>query len=112
MLLDLRDPDFGNSFKFVPNTRIHRTMDNDLRTLQGNAPTWEGFTCHFTALNQEQIDTFKAWIYATFGTIVKFIDFEGRTWTGIVVSQSIPIFNGIGQCNYQTEFEFEGQVSG
>lgn len=104
----LRPPDFGNTFKFVPNTRTHRTMDNDLRVLQGNAPVWQGWFSRFSALSLAQITAFIAYVNANFGRQIELIDFEKRNWVGIIVSKSIPILHGKGQCRYQTEFEFEG----
>ena len=109
-MLLLRPPDFGNTFKFVANTRIHRTMNGDLRMLQGNAATWEGFTVHFRALSLIQINSFRDFINQTFGHQITLLDFENRRWTGMIVSPSIPIFKGRAGCNFSTEFEFEGQV--
>lgn len=107
----LRPPEFGNHFRLVTNTRIHRTMDQNLRVLQGNAPIWESFFARYTALNIDQVNAFKAWVSQSFGRQVSFKDFENRTWTGVITSQNIPIFQGRPGCNYSTEFDFEGQVT-
>lgn len=106
----LRPPDFGNRFRFIPNTRFHRTLSGELRMLQGDAPIWQGFFGHHSALTQQQVTDFRNWVITNFGRQTQLIDFENRLWTGIIVSPSIPIFSGRDACSFQTEFEFEGSV--
>lgn len=108
----LRDPEFGNTYGLVSNTRIHRTLNGSLRTLQGNAPVWQRYDVHFKALSLDEITKFITYLESTFGNVVTLVDFEGRSWTGMIVSPSIPIFTGRAGCNYSTEFDFEGQGSG
>lgn len=106
----LRPPDFGNSFKFVPNTIQHRTLNGDLRTFQGNRPMWEGFHVTFTALTRAQIDRFKAYIIGGRGSVITLTDHENRNWTGIISSQELEIICGRDECNYQASFDFEGNL--
>lgn len=106
----LRSPDFGNSFRLVPNTIQHRTLNGNLRTYQGNRPTWEGFHVVFSALTRAQLDKFKAYVIASAGQVITLTDHEGRDWLGIISSRQILISAGKGECNYQAEFEFEGNV--
>lgn len=107
----LRSPEFGNTFKFVPNTIEHRNLNGDLRTFQGNRPKWEGFHVTFTALTRLKIDQFKTYVMQTAGDIIQLVDHENRTWEGIISSRQIEIVAGIGECNYQVSFDFEGEVA-
>lgn len=88
-------------------------MNGDLRTYQGTIPTWEGFTVKFSALSKAQIDAFVAYVSSAAGQKVTLVDFENRTWTGIITSKTI-VVRKVGRatdCKYETGFEFEGQVS-
>lgn len=111
----MRNPNFGNKFKFVPNTRIHRNLSGELRTYQGAVPTWEGFEVSYEAFSLADITTLTNFFIASVGEIITLEDFESRLWTGVITSQQIIITEGRNendQCNWQTNFAFEGQVTG
>lgn len=106
----LRSPDFGNSFRFTPNTIQHRTIGGNLRTFQGNRPTWEGFSVSFSALTKAQIDRFRTYILVNRGEIITLTDHENRVWIGIISSKEFEIINNKDTCTYQASFEFEGSI--
>lgn len=118
----MRNPEFGNKFKLVRNTKVHRTFGGNLHTFQAGAPMWEGFSVSFKALSLTEMTTLRDWIIQNVAQIVTLTDFEGRIWTGIIVSDDINILNGknllhpalphtpLG-CNYEISFDFEGQVT-
>lgn len=109
-MLELRAPEFGNSFTFVPNTIHHRNLSGDLRVYQGSRPKWQGFSVRFTALTLAKIQEFETFVTSTRGQVVTFIDFELRRWTGIVTTPIIEIIKGRDNCDFSTTFEFEGSV--
>ncbi len=111
-MLKLRSPEFGNSFKFVPNVIQHRNLSGDLRTYQGNRPKWQGFSVRFIALTEAKIQEFKNYVISTRGQVVVIEDFEQRQWTGIITTPVLEILNGRDDCNFSTTFEFEGSVTG
>lgn len=111
----LRSPEFGNTWRMVPNSILHRNLSGEL--LPGRIPEKpipEGFSVTIKALNYDQLERFKAFMIATAGQEISMTDFEGRDWVGVITSPQLEItkYALAKDCVYQIKFDFEGSVSG
>ena len=85
--ISLRDPDFGDSDK-IEIARIKRKSrgGDDIIYRDPQWPISETKDMRFSYLNQKQVSALLVFIDNTLGQVITMIDFEGRTWIGIITS--------------------------
>ena len=83
--MQLRAPNFYNTWSVDTDTKIHRSLGGDLLTPRDpNWATIRGWKMTFSALTTAQRDAFITFATQTVGQIITFTDFEGSVWQGII----------------------------
>lgn len=105
----LRTAQFGNrwtaQFKFLK----HRNLSGQLRTARRSVDRMiNGFEMTSIANSETEMLAFRTTFLAAAGTQTTYTDFEGRTWTGFFLSDSLNIKRGRAGCTYSITFKFEG----
>jgi hypothetical protein len=107
-VLILRNPEIGDA-RNLEIARINRkTRGGDLVIYRD--PTWpitEVLRFSFTALTDTKAYQLDYFLQVSLGQLITLVDYEGRTWQGIIRSPQGTITQQ-GICNYNAEFEFEG----
>jgi hypothetical protein len=103
----VRRPSFGNVFRLHHNIVRHRTVDGDIRTLEGN--DHESFSVQFDAIKKADADAFKAFFIASAGEEIVIRDHEHRSWEGLITSNELRIIKGNNpDCQISFGFDFLG----
>ncbi len=109
--LVLRNPDFGNKDS-VESRRINRkTRGGDLIVMRDPIwPTTEILDMTFSYLKEKQVNAIVEFLKMSLGQQIGLTDYEGRTWTGIIISPTEAITTQ-GQDNVQVTIQFQGVLS-
>jgi hypothetical protein len=107
----LRSPDFGNSLKLEP-TRINRkNRGGDIIIAQDpNWPIVRILTMKFSFQNQDEVNRLLQFLEYSLGQIITLLDFEERTWTGIITTPSGKVSQPARE-GFSAELEFQGSLS-
>ncbi len=106
-ILTLRNPDFGNSHR-LEMARINRkTRGGDLRIKRD--PMWpesEILTFKFSYLKESDTLKLLHFYEQSLGKDVVLVDYEGRSWTGIITNK--PTIGEGSKNNFTTDIVFQG----
>lgn len=106
----LRNPDFGEGQGFEASRINRKTRAGDILIFRD--PSWPKskiLRYTFSHLNETQAHQLIDFVENTLGQEITLVDFEGRTWLGIIRT---PATNIIQQArkSFSAEFEFEGDL--
>jgi hypothetical protein len=108
--VSLRNPKFGNKQIQEIDVILRKTRGGE--QVVGTEPTWLTTTyieVSFEALTQAQRDDLIELLEASAGDEIKLIDWENRTWRGVIVSNPNEIVQVRDDGNsYEASFKFEG----
>lgn len=109
--LVLRNPDFGNKDS-VESRRINRkTRGGDLIVMRDTIwPVTEILEMTFSYLKESQVNAIVEFLRMTLGQQVGLVDYEGRAWTGIILTPSESISTQ-GRDNIQVTIQFQGALN-
>ncbi len=110
--MQLRSPNFSNTWTTDTNTKIHRSLDGDLLTPRDpNWPVLRSWRMTFSALTTAQRNGLMTFCQQTSGQLINFTDFEGTTWQGIIRNDVLLFREGISNgCNWSVDIDFIGTV--
>lgn len=108
--IDLRNPDFGESQGFESSRINRKTRAGELIIFRNpNWPKSKTLRYQFSFLKESQAKALLAFFEQTAGQEITLVDFEGRTWLGIIRTPATNVIEQ-GRYNYTAEFEFEGEL--
>lgn len=112
LVLNLRNPKFGNQDTTNTNTRYSRTRAGELHVFRGaNWPTIETLKVQFEGLTEQQKDDFEDFITQSAALEIGYLDQENRQWRGFITNPSLETVQvGIG-CQYNLGFELRGRLA-
>ena len=104
--LTLENPDFGNT-DTLSFTRIDRNTRGGDRKIFSDPKwaSWERLEGIVTDLCEVDADTIIAFLQASLGKEIGLLDWEGRTWSGIVVAPETEVTNDVGGFSFKLTFE-------
>lgn len=90
--LELRKPDFGNQLTVDTQTNVGRLRSGKLRVVRGEFwPTLKIITMNYSVLTKTERDDLKSFLITSHGLEIDFTDWEDVDWTGIIVSDEVPL---------------------
>lgn len=108
--ISLRNPELGNT-ESLDIRRINRkTRGGDLRVYRD--PQWpkcRTLQVKFQYLSQVDLDRLLDFFHRTTGEIVTYVDYEGRTWSGIITTPTDEVSQQ-GRCNFAAQFSLQVQL--
>lgn len=103
----LRNPSFGDVETQRTRRQLHITKGNQLRQIEAAEwPVDNTFHWEFTALEQVQVDAFRAFLSVSLGDRVRIVDHLGETRFGFIYPQTIVITTNRDTCDYAVNLEF------
>jgi phage-related protein len=106
--LDMRAPDLGNRDRLAFN-RINRETRGGTLIVYAD-PMWpklQTLALTFSGLKKEIAHDLLTFISAHLGEEIKLLDWEGRQWTGVIMTPNEPITED-SKNRFTATFEFEG----
>lgn len=110
MTLVLRAPDYGNKETLGLN-RINRKTRGDTLIIL-NDPAWPVNHIHnivIGALTTEQVEDIQAFVKASIGQDIGYLDYESVQWKGLILNPNTIITENNRQCNYSAEFTLRAE---
>ncbi len=107
----LRNPDFGNT-ESLDIRRINRkTRGGDLVCFRDPAwPKADTIEYKFSYLKEDDLGKLRSFMKLTLGLDVTLLDYEGRTWVGVITDVG-GNFSQEGRQDFVAGFKFEGTIS-
>lgn len=108
--VQLRSPDFGNTDALEIRRINRKTRGGDLLVFRD--PQWpktRTFQVKFQFLKEADLSRLLDFIHRTLGQIVTFVDHEGRSWNGIIITPGDEVSQP-GTNNYAGQFTFQVQL--
>lgn len=109
--ITLRNPDFSNT-EDLEISRINRkSRGGDL--LMFRDPIWpvtQNLNYKFSFLKQSDLNNLLHFMDLTLGQTVTLVDYEGRTWTGIIITPGSEVSQPERQ-DFAAQFQFQGILS-
>ena len=91
-VLSLRRPDFGNQLTVDTQTNVGRLRGGALRVVRGEFwPSLKIITMNYSVLTKTERDTLATFLTTYQGQEINFRDWEGILWTGVIVSEEVPL---------------------
>jgi hypothetical protein len=112
--IGLRNPELDNADKMNWDRVQRENRGGDLNIFRD--PEWPKFHQHsleFRLLKAVDKEVLLSFVKQTLGQIITYVDYEGRTWTGIITNPVLNFsqeFRGDSD-NYKVAIEFESVVS-
>jgi hypothetical protein len=109
--ITLRDPDFDN-IERIEISRINmKNRGGDLIIFRDPLwPTTRVLDMKFSFLSEDQTRALLSFLDMSLGQIVTHVDFEGRTWTGIITTPLGDVVQP-GRENKTAHIVFQGELS-
>ena len=109
--MQLRAPNFYNTWTVDTDTKIRRSLGGDLLTPRDpNWATIRSWKMTFSALTTDQKNSLIQFCIQTAGQLITFTDFEGSSWEGVIRNDVLNFKEGRGGgCNWSVEIEFIGR---
>lgn len=107
--LDLRAPDLGNRDR-LSFARINRETRGGTLIVYAN-PIWpkiQTLALSFSGLKRDDAQALLTFIHDHLGEQIKLLDWEGREWTGVIMTPNEPITED-SRNRFTASFEFEGE---
>lgn len=101
-------PEYGDARRNRVQVILHRTRGGARRVYK-RTPTYRSLLLSWTGLTRRKLLELEAFLEATAGEDVRFIDHEGRTWRGNVLTPTIDLTHE-GPDVGETVLEFEGEA--
>ena len=108
--IQLRSPEFGNTDALEIRRINRKTRGGDILVFRD--PQWpktRTFQLKFQFLKEDDLSRLLNFMHVTLGQIVTFVDHEGRSWNGIIITPtdevSVP-----GRNNFAAQFSFQVQL--
>lgn len=103
----LNRPLFGNGHE-LQTARINRTSRRGDRIIFRDAswPQYEVFKFQFTALNAAHREAMFAFLRVSLGKEIRLVDYEGRTWDGVITDPNAALATLGRGCAQAVEFTF------
>ena len=110
-VVELRDPDFGNQLK-VEITRINRKSRGGDQIIYKDLawPITKTISYKFSYLSQTDVYNLMNFINLTLGQNILLIDFETRSWIGVIITPAAKITQPERE-GFSAQFEFQGDLS-
>jgi hypothetical protein len=106
----LRAPNFGNKDRLAFNRILRETRGGTLIVFAD--PIWpkiQTLVLTFSGLRNAQTRQLLAFLDAHLGEEIGLLDWEGRTWKGIITTPADPVVQD-GKDSYTASMEFEGEL--
>lgn len=109
--LTLRAPELGNR-ESLRLRRINRTTrGNSLRIFNDRDwPRDHILTISISGLEKDEVDALIAFVNASLGKDIGYLDYESRQWVGIITNPKAVVTDLTKSCNFSAEIEFMGEV--
>jgi hypothetical protein len=110
-MIGLRNPKFGNTWTSDSKSSLFMSLDSE-KIIAPNSILIKRFSVEFEALTTQQVVDLENFFIMMAGTEVELEDHERNIWLGFILNPNPEIIAGRDGCQYQTRFEFEGQITG
>lgn len=101
----LKNPDLGNVYDIDLNTTTRRTRNGELKIVYDDGrPSDKTKTYSFTALRKTDLDALVTFLTSTLGIRIQLTDYNGATYTGIVLTETLEITTRRDTHSYDVSF--------
>jgi hypothetical protein len=110
-IIEIRPPDLQNQETMNHRRILRRTRGGKLQVYRrGIWPKWSRLRMTYPVLTETERFNILSFFKLTLGQTVNFVDWEGRTWEGIITTPQAA-FEQLGKgCQHEITLEFQGEL--